>query len=480
MTDQAPIAIQICAMGGQGGGVLAEWLTEAAGIAGFPAQATSIPGVAQRTGATSYYMEMAAFPNPAAKPIFSLYPDEDGIDLLVALEPLEAARALSQGFVTKRTTVITSLKRIYATSEKMVAGNGALLPEALIEPLESAAGQLIIADPASSNGKQSGPGNAFFLGAIAASGTLPLKPASYLEAIRQKSVAIEANTADFEAGCEAGAAPAPPSASVKDLDPAPEALAGELTRFPEALRPLIGHALHRLTDYQDEAYARLYIDRLSKLGSNPGGDDETLLGEVARRMAARMIYEDVIRVAQLKTRPGRLKRIRDELGLSERAPLWVTDFLKPGLEEFASIMPSRIGRWLMGSDYANASGRPIRLKASSFRGQVMMRFLAGLRRWRRGNYRYGIEQQGIEIWLDAVSKAAAVDVLVARDVAELAVLARGYGRVRNRGASRLDTLFDGWDAKLQNHPKQLMTEIKALLHQARHDPDAACQTDGEN
>ena len=95
-------------LGGEGGGLLADWVVGAAIAAGFPVQSTSIPGVAQRTGATSYYMEMAAFPNLAAKPIFSLYPDEDGVDLLVALEPLEAARALSQGFVTKRTTVITS------------------------------------------------------------------------------------------------------------------------------------------------------------------------------------------------------------------------------------------------------------------------------------------------------------------------------------------------------------------------------------
>ena len=48
-----PISILLCALGGEGGGVLADWLVDVARHAGYPAQATSIPGVAQRTGATT-------------------------------------------------------------------------------------------------------------------------------------------------------------------------------------------------------------------------------------------------------------------------------------------------------------------------------------------------------------------------------------------------------------------------------------------
>ena len=48
-----PISLLICALGGEGGGVLTEWLVEIARHAGYPAQATSIPGVAQRTGASA-------------------------------------------------------------------------------------------------------------------------------------------------------------------------------------------------------------------------------------------------------------------------------------------------------------------------------------------------------------------------------------------------------------------------------------------
>ena len=96
MSKTDPICVQIAALGGQGGGVLAEWLAEAAHMVGYPAQVTSIPGVAQRTGATTYYFEILPEKNPPANPVFSLFPDEDGLDLMVALEPLEAARARSE------------------------------------------------------------------------------------------------------------------------------------------------------------------------------------------------------------------------------------------------------------------------------------------------------------------------------------------------------------------------------------------------
>ena len=53
-----PITLLIAAMGGEGGGVLTSWIVSAARKAGYPVQATSITGVAQRTGATTYYIEL--------------------------------------------------------------------------------------------------------------------------------------------------------------------------------------------------------------------------------------------------------------------------------------------------------------------------------------------------------------------------------------------------------------------------------------
>ena len=55
-TDR-PLGVAIMAMGGQGGGVLADWIVALAEGQGWHAQSTSVPGVAQRTGATIYYVE---------------------------------------------------------------------------------------------------------------------------------------------------------------------------------------------------------------------------------------------------------------------------------------------------------------------------------------------------------------------------------------------------------------------------------------
>ena len=51
-----PIKIAVLAMGGEGGGVLADWIVSLAEHNGFLGQNTSVPGVAQRTGATIYYV----------------------------------------------------------------------------------------------------------------------------------------------------------------------------------------------------------------------------------------------------------------------------------------------------------------------------------------------------------------------------------------------------------------------------------------
>jgi indolepyruvate ferredoxin oxidoreductase beta subunit len=52
-----PVTLMIAALGGQGGGVVADWLIDVARRERHLVQATSVPGVAQRTGATFYYLE---------------------------------------------------------------------------------------------------------------------------------------------------------------------------------------------------------------------------------------------------------------------------------------------------------------------------------------------------------------------------------------------------------------------------------------
>src|SRR6185295_4821240 len=125
---ERPITILIAALGGEGGGVMADWLIDAAAQCGFPAQSTSIPGVAQRTGATTYYLEI--FPAKESElngrsPVLSLTPSPGNVDVMVASELIEAGRAMQNGYVDpERTTLVASTHRIYATMEKMQMADG--------------------------------------------------------------------------------------------------------------------------------------------------------------------------------------------------------------------------------------------------------------------------------------------------------------------------------------------------------------------
>src|SRR5690606_17805429 len=95
MTDARPFTLLIAALGGGGGGVLNDWVVECALSQGLPVQATSVPGVAQRTGSTSYYIEMMRTPAPdGAQPVFALNPMPGGVDVVLASELAEAGRMI--------------------------------------------------------------------------------------------------------------------------------------------------------------------------------------------------------------------------------------------------------------------------------------------------------------------------------------------------------------------------------------------------
>jgi Pyruvate/2-oxoacid:ferredoxin oxidoreductase gamma subunit len=139
------VKVAIYAVGGQGGGVLTTWIEDLARAQGYAAQATSVAGVSQRTGATIYYIEMA--PATGQTPIFSLMPAAGDVDVMISAEWMEAGRAMIRGFVTPdRTTLIASTHRNLAVSEKIVPGDGLADAEAVREAAQQAAKRLIAAD----------------------------------------------------------------------------------------------------------------------------------------------------------------------------------------------------------------------------------------------------------------------------------------------------------------------------------------------
>jgi len=149
-----PIRILVCALGGEGGGVLAEWLYTAAVRAGHAAQTTSIPGVAQRTGATTYYIELLREPADAHRgrdPVFSLSPVPGELDLLVSSELLESVRQAAAGMTDPaHTLVISATSRSLTIAEKQQPGDGRQDPAALVAELQARcrAAELLEAWPA--------------------------------------------------------------------------------------------------------------------------------------------------------------------------------------------------------------------------------------------------------------------------------------------------------------------------------------------
>jgi indolepyruvate ferredoxin oxidoreductase beta subunit len=448
-------SILIPAVGGQGGGVLAEWLVEAGLEAGLMSHGTSIPGVAQRTGSTTYYVEVFEGATDET-PAFSLYPIPGALDVLLAPEFMEVGRAIEAGFPSpERTTIVASTHRLYSIHEKMPTGRG-LYPQSDLEAAARAFSRRLLAFDALRVAREHGTEvNAVLLGALAGSEVLPIPSDAYRAAIRRRGVAVEDNLRGFDVGLAlarpegsgVGAGPERPARSEPTEGPAAApavgpALAEALTGFPGSLRPLLAQALARLVDYQDERYARRYLERLEPFRTR---GEEALLRAVARPLAVWMTYEDAVRVADLKTRRRRFERIRAEVRAGE-AEVEVVDYLKPDLDELYGILPYRLvaplARW---AERLWPHGRPAvaqHVKTTSVLGFLRLRLLAGLRRWRPVSYRARLEHERMERWLEAVRRCADWDRDLAVEVARAAQLVKGYGEVRRRLTACFDDLLE--------------------------------------
>jgi indolepyruvate ferredoxin oxidoreductase beta subunit len=479
-----PISIAVLAMGGEGGGVLADWIVDLAEHGGYLAQATSIPGVAQRTGATIYYLEL--FPKAAAQaagkqPVLALMPVPGDVDVVLASELMEAGRAIQRGFVTPdRTTLIASTHRVYAMTERIALDDGRVDAGEILQACQGAAKRLHAFDMAALAEATGSVISAVLLGALAGSGVLPFQRMAFEAAIRRGGVGVAASVAAFGAAFEAaqdkahaapvlGASsqPFPPSSALtpptldgRDAD-APRPVAGEtpvgiprdiwqqVQEFSEPAASLVRAGIERVIDYQDSDYARLYLQRLEDiraLESRRGDGSGRLLAETARQLALGMSYEDTVRVAELKIRPDRFQRVRDEARLGDGQLLDIAEFLHPRVQEIADTLPARLGRWLLETPWARSiverftrKGRV--LKTSTIRGFLLLYIVAGMKPMRRDSLRYQAEQTLLERWLELVRSTAERDYALAVEVAECRNLVKGYGDTHERGRARFETLM---------------------------------------
>jgi indolepyruvate ferredoxin oxidoreductase, beta subunit len=469
MSAMAPArvyTVAILAMGGEGGGVLADWLIHMAEHAGFDAQTTSVPGVAQRTGATIYYVELVKADGSGRTPVLSLMPVPGEVDLVVASELMEAGRALQRGLVTpERSTLIASTHRVFSMTEKIAMGDGRVDSEKLLSLCQAQARRFIGHDFSALAHEKGSVVSASLFGAMAASAVLPFTREHFEAAIRDAGVGVQSSLAAFESGFlagqsipevrdsektarDAGVAPAParaPNSQALKLGSKLEALRPRIEALPMLARTTLAAAVTKCCDYQDLNYAGLYLDRVEALWRTFGPND-VLLEETARGLALWMTYEDIVRVADLKIRSSRFKRVAQEVRLKDQQVLEIREYLHPRFEEIADSLPRSLGAWLMRSKFLQSLMKPFLgegkvLETSSLRGFLQLYVLAATRPWRPGSLRFAHEHQEMMRWCSEIEALSVNRPLLALELARAQRLIKGYSDTQQRGRQNFQTLL---------------------------------------
>jgi indolepyruvate ferredoxin oxidoreductase, beta subunit len=460
--DGGIIKLAIMAVGGQGGAVLTSWIEAMARAAGYAVQATSVAGVAQRTGATIYYIEM--LPDAGRAPVFALAPAAGDVDILIAAEMMEAGRAILRGFVTPdRTTLIASTNRALAVSEKIVPGDGIANADEVLAAAEVAAQRLILFDMERVADEAGTVISASLFGALAGSGALPFPRESFEAAIRASGRGVEASLCAFACAYDLarGAAveerqwPAEATAatSVAQAPASPE-LRGLLARvagLPDSARDMAFAGLRKVIDFQDAAYGGDYLDWLDRfVALDDARHGFALTREAAKHVANAMAYDDMIRVADLKTRGARFDRIRTEMGAGDAGVMRLTEFAHPRAAEVVSLLPAALGRRVEGRpalmrwiDRRVNRGR--RLRSDRLWPFLQLYALGGLRFWRRRTLRHAVEMAHLTRWLDTALAHARRDYALGAEVLRCRRLVKGYSDTHARGLSKFDRVLTGID-----------------------------------
>ena len=490
-----PITIAILAMGGQGGGVLVDWIVDLATHNGYLAQATSVAGVAQRTGATIYYIELYAQAHIAASgktPVLAQMPVPGEVDIVIASELMEAGRAMQRGLVTSdRTTLITSSHRDYATLEKVNPGNGIANANAVLSAGVLHAKRFLHEDMQAIATQHRSALSAALFGALSGAAELPFDDAAYEDTISRAGIGVEASLRCFQAGLQATRQPVTHDIVQDPMATAPRPLPARAARasveplrariekeFPVECHAMLGEGLQRVMEFQDIAYGNDYLNRMDSLHRHSlshGGAEHAHLAtvEAARWLAVAMAYDDVIRVADLKTRWQRAQRLREEVGAAADEVVGSVEFFHPRLEEIEGLMPASWNRVInrlpvvkQGLKALIGDGK--RLRSHTVFGHVVLHALAGLRRFRRHSQRHAVETAHLTHWLDTAKTLIEGDYALAVEVIRCRRLVKGYSDTHARGSSKFDRLMQAAKglAGNENAAAQLVALRKKIENEA--------------
>jgi indolepyruvate ferredoxin oxidoreductase, beta subunit len=456
------ISLAILAMGGQGGGVLAEWIVAAAESQGWAVQSTSVPGVAQRTGATIYYIEMAP-KKDGVDPVFALTPTPGDVDIVMAAELMEAGRSVLRGLVTpERTTLIASSHRALAVAEKQAPGDGVGDPAVVSLATEFAAKRVIAFDMealAKTNGSVI---SATMFGALAAAEKLPFPRSAFEAAIRVGGAGVDGSLRAFGAAFD--------RTKAKPIEPVrghpekrfivwPDATGNaELDRIrarirglPAPAQPMLAAGAHKLVDYLDPAYAQEYLDIVGALCDRDRAHGGEVKGyaftiAAAKYVAAAMAYDDVPRVADLKIRASRQGRVRREVGAGADVLVSTTEYFHPRVEELCGSLPKDWGEWIEARPQLVAALRKIvdrgrRIRPNTIRGYLTLAFVASFGPRRRNSLRHAREAIHREAWLKVATEALEARYELGVETLACRRLVKGYSDTHARGLSKFERVM---------------------------------------
>lgn len=457
---ERPISVAVVAMGGQGGGVLTGWIVKLAENAGWVAQSTSVPGVAQRTGATIYYIEMMGR-RGRQMPVLAQMPTPGDVDVVIASEFIEAGRSILRGIVTPdRTTLIASSHRSFAIAEKTAPGDGIADAGAVVDAIGVTARHNIVFDMNALATAHGSVISSAMFGALAAAGILPFPIEAYHAVIAGDGKGVAASIRTFEAAYaralagpgaeEAGPPPLSPAVQQRHRFPSSHDAAALLQRLHQALPPEIAPmaraGLAKVIDYQDLEYGAEYLSMLETVhlrdlalsGANEGF---ALSLNAAKYLANAMTYDDVVRVADLKTRAARKRRIGDEIGIRPDQLFSTTEYMHPRMEEIVGLAPARFGRWLKRReglygwlDRRVSKGRRVRTYSPGW--FITLYMVAGLRWLRRGSLRHAEETAHRDNWLALVERLSVRNYALGVEAVKCQRLIKGYSDTHARGVSK--------------------------------------------
>jgi indolepyruvate ferredoxin oxidoreductase beta subunit len=455
------IKICILAVGGQGGGVLSGWVTDVAQRAGWHVQSTSVAGVAQRTGATIYYVEMMprdpARPNDS--PVLSLSPSPGDVDILIAAELAEAGRAVLRGFVTpERTALIASSHRMLAISEKIVPGDGRADSGTVIRRVGEAARRFIHFDMEALAKQAGSVVSASLFGALAGSGELPFPREAFEATIGAGGKGAQASLAAFELAYErtSGDAGEDPAAKPTDgrataipprLAQGWQVLSHRATALPAPVREMAEAGLRKTVDFLDLAYGEEYLARIERIAAaDSAAKGFAFSREAAKYVANAMVYDDIVRVADLKTRSGRANRVRADVHLADNQTLATTEYFHPRMEEVCGALPARLGAAIEARPKLMRMlnrfvDRGLRIRTDTILGFGMLWIIGGLRRYRRYLLRHKVEAAHLQDWLDLAEAERGRDYALAVEVLKCRRLVKGYSDTHVRGLSKFDRVL---------------------------------------